>query len=95
VVEGQVKNRICRRGAGAQAVQIFQRAVMNLSPHLRQGRGAGVGTGQAQDFVPCSNEFANHGRAHKAGRSGDKNTHEKAFQDWTGVNITAADILVK
>ena len=69
--------------AAAQAVEIIERAAMDLCPGGVEGSGRGIRASQADDLMAGADELGNDGGADPAGRAGDEDAHEKNLQWWT------------
>ena len=65
---------VCLR-ALLQAVEIFERAAMNLRADFLQRLGIGIGAREAEHLVAVGDQFFGRGGADKSGRAGDEYTH--------------------
>jgi hypothetical protein len=88
VVEGGVDHAIGLSRATAQAFQISHIAAMDSGAESGDGRGCLIRARQAEDFVSCANQFFDDGRADKAARAGNEDTHEKILRVDVDLTLT-------
>ena len=55
--EGGVDHAIAGLGASSEAVQVRERAALNIGSHRSEGRRVGIGAGKTEDFVSCRDQF--------------------------------------
>ncbi|GAB3868017.1 hypothetical protein GCM10027610_123990 [Dactylosporangium cerinum] len=84
VLEREVDDRVGGRGAGAEAVQVVEAAVVDLGAGGGDGGGRGVRAGQAEDVVAGGDELGEDGGPDPARCSGDEHLHEKLLSDVRG-----------
>ena len=77
--EGEVGHAVGGFGPPAQALQVFQRAVVDLGPGGLEGLRALVRAGEAKHWMAVSDQFLDDGRADKTGRASDENAHGMGF----------------
>ena len=61
VVEGQVDHPVRSGRCTSQAVEIIERAAMDLCPGCVEGSGRGIRAGQADDLMASADELGNDG----------------------------------
>ena len=77
--EGEVRHAVGGFGPPAQAVQVFERAVMDLGPGLPERLRALVRAGEAEHLMAVGDKFLDDSGADETGRAGDENTHMIGF----------------
>ena len=79
-----------RGGGRPQAVEVVERAEVNLRPGGGHDSGGRVRTGEPHNVVPGAEEFGDDGRSDMAGCSGDEDSHEvtsRAYSSMSCVNL--------
>jgi hypothetical protein len=69
-----VNHAIRRDSSLAQAVEVLERAAMDLRAGRLDRGGRGVGAGQPDDLMAGADQLGDDGGTDEAGRTGDKNT---------------------
>jgi hypothetical protein len=75
VVEGAVNRAIRYRRSTAQAFEVFQIAIMQLSTSGKQRVRASLRPGKTKHLMGGADQFLHHGEAYKSRSSGNENTH--------------------
>ena len=66
---------------------MFEVAAMDLRAGRFERARAGVGSGQAEDFVPRREQFRDDAGADEAGGAGEEDTHGTAFRYCSGRDV--------
>ena len=75
MIEGGVHDRVGRSCYRTQGVQILKAPKMNLCSQTGERLGAHVRSCEAQDLVPCVDEFWDKRGTDRAGCSGEEDSH--------------------
>ena len=78
VIEGGVDHGVRAARPGAQAVEVLERAALDVGTLRRQRLGPLVGAGEAQDLVARLDQFGDDRRSDEARGTGNEDAHRKS-----------------
>jgi hypothetical protein len=89
VDERGVDDPVGRGRAGAQAVEVVQRAAVDLRPGGGDRGGRGIRAGEPEDLMARPDQLGDDGGADEAGRAGEENTHERSPMSVAVISLAA------